>query len=181
MFEYIFLVLLIVVVGISIAILIVLLRNGGPTRLPIPETGASGGHDTLHISAYNSNQDALMYDGTFYVLRLRDVRLSSTSTPLKYSSVISDGYVSFDTSQQNKYALGKNGIKVVYHDNSTLFLVVPVSYTHEWLNKGLISISDNQYVLDRNLFVVGSVELKEAVVPRIPLPLPEKSSIAMVF
>jgi len=183
MYEYILLVLLVIAIGISIATLVVLIQSGkGALRLPAPDTSATSmGQDALHISAYNSNQDALLYDGTYYVLKLRDVRLSSTSAPLKYSSVIADGYVSFDTAQQNRYALGKNGIKVVYHDNSTLFLAVPVSYTHEWLNKGLISVKDNQYVLDRNLFVVGSVEIKETVVPRTPLPLPDKSSIAMVF
>lgn len=183
--ETVTLVLLLVVVGLAIAILILLLQQEqGPARtLPVPPDALSRGlpQDALHVSAYNTVDDALLYDGTYYVLRLKGVRLSAPTKHLKYGAVISDGYVSFDDGQQTRYNLGPSGIKIVYHDNATMFLVIPVSYAHEWLNKGLLGIANNQYTLDRNLFVVGSVELRETVETRAPLPLPDKNSISMVL
>jgi hypothetical protein len=160
---------------------------GGVRSLDESSAGTSGGSaggsgELVHLSSYNTARDPFMYDGTYYVLRLKDVRLSTPTPSLKYASVITNGYVSFDKQQTLQYPLHRNGIKVVYHDPATSFLAIPVSYTHEWLNRGLIDIAQNEYVLTKNVFVVGNVRLAEpAPVARTPLALPTKNTIATVL
>lgn len=153
-----------------------------PAARTLEDTAAAaGGGELVHLSSYNAAKDPFLYDGTYYVLRLKDVRLSTPAPTLKYASVITNGYVSFDKQQTLQYPLHRNGIKVVYHDPSTSFLAIPVSYTHEWLNRGLIDIAQSEYVLTKNVFVVGSVRLAEtASAPRTPLALPAKNTIATV-
>lgn len=132
--------------------------------------------DTQHIAAFNKVGDPFLYDGTYYVFRLGDLQLSSPTTLLKYSTMLTEGYLALNTSTQTKYPLSRGGIKVVYHDNSTLYAVVPVSYTHDWLNRGYISIKDNQYVLAVDAQTVATA----GTGMRTPLALPASPTVPQV-
>lgn len=178
MWEYSILVVVVLTLLINLALvgitLTLLLRNPPPAS--VPQFISTDTRDLFHMTAYVNDKDEFLYDGTYYILRLREVRLSSSETSLKYSTVITQGYISFDTTGVDKYILSKNGLKIVYHDAITLFLVVPISYTHEWLHKGFITIHNNKYVLDNNVFVAASLDIPETTY-KAPLPLPDKPTI----
>lgn len=182
MWEYSILVVVVITLFINVALiaitLTILLRHQQhlPPSTPPIVLNDPRDLDIFHMTASIKPNDEFLYDGTYYILRLREVRLSSPNVQLKYSTVISHGYLSVETTNPEKYVLSKNGLKIVYHDNIAMFLVVPISYTHEWLHKGFININNGKYILDSNLFVVASIDIPETTY-KAPLPLPEKPTI----
>lgn len=145
-----------------------------------PSSSVSTDIDVQHISGFNRVGDPFLYDGTYYVFRLGDVQLSSPTTNLKYSTLLTDGYISLNTTKQTKYPLSRSGIKLVYHDNNTLYVVVPVSYTHDWLNRGYITIKDDTYVLAVDTQAIATSVIQSGPVMRTPLALPASPSVPQV-
>jgi hypothetical protein len=147
----------------------------------VRENEGADGSSYQHVSGLNRVGDPFLYDGTYYVLRLGDVNLSSPETLLKYSTMITNGHVMLNTSTNKKYAFSRTGIKMVYHDNATIYLVIPVSYAHDWLNKGYITIKDETYVLTLDVQVIATSPLPVASGMRIPLALPTTPTLPKVF
>jgi len=155
--------------------------------VPLASTGRSPataattrGSDVQHVAGFNRAGDPFLYDGTYYVFRVGDVQLSSPTTLLKYSTMLTDGYLALNTSTQTKYSLSRAGIKMVYHDNTTLYVVVPVSYTHDWLNRGYIAIKDDTYVLAVDAQVVATSPIPAGPGMRTPLALPVSPTLPQV-
>ena len=99
-------------------------------------------------------------------------------------SVITKGYCTFKNEGSYDYQFGKNLVKAVYHDNNTIYLVVPVSYMQDWVSKRLIVAKDNCYVLGYDLIISGGIEAKVVEPPREPdivvLPVPIHGDIPSV-
>ena len=143
--------------------------------------------DIVHFHARNSKHDKFLYDGTFYVLPLGNIQLSTkgVDTTVEPYTVVTNGYCSFETEDSYDYTFGKNLIKAVYHNKDQIYLVVPVSYMHDWVSKRLVSVKENHYVLDNNLVISGGLHRKQETSTRVPeiisLPVPIRGEIPSVL
>ena len=128
-----------------------------------------------------------MYDGNYYVLPLQNIELSTqdVESQLEPYSVITTGYVTFESESSYDYNFGKNLVKAVYHDKDTVYLVVPVSYMQDWVSKRLLNVIDNHYVLNNDLIVSGGIQSKHEEVVAVPeiidLPVPSRGEIPSVI
>jgi hypothetical protein len=75
-------------------------------------------------------------------------------------------------------------VKAVYHDDSTIYLVVPVSIIQDWLMKKLVTVQDSHYALNQDLVISGGIKSKTVDTPKEPeiqtLPIPYKGEIPSV-
>ena len=96
------------------------------------------------------------------MLPLSNIKLSSNEYDIEAFSVITTGYCNFLSETSYDYNFGKNLVKAVYHNKSTIYLVVPISYMQDWLGKRLVSVNDNHYVLAYDLMVSAGIKSKSS-------------------
>jgi len=140
-----------------------------------------------HFHAKNTKGDKFLYDGTYYVLPLGGIQLSSDDIGnyVEPYSLVTNGYCTFKNDSSYDYQFGKNLVKAVFHDKNTIYLVAPVSYMQDWVSKRLVSVQDNHYVLDHDLIISGGIQSKAVETPKEPeiitLPVPVRGEIPSVF
>jgi hypothetical protein len=124
----------------------------------IPRAIQDSPDDIVRFRAKNKKNDKFIYDGTYYVLQLGDIKLSTSNTnDIVPFTVITNGYCNFDNGDNYDYNFGKEVIRAVYHSKNIIYLLVPVSYIHNWITKKLVSVRDNHYFLEYNMNINGGI------------------------
>jgi len=179
-------VLLVIILGFVVAYFVGDSSSTRTISLPKDISLPKSIDNVYHVHARNARGCKFLYDGTYYVLPLGNIQLSSTDIEkeVKPFSLITNGYCTFRDDSSYDYQFGKNLVKAVYHAKDSVYLVVPPSIIEDWVSKKLVTVQDGHYINNYELVMSGGVESTPEIVSKEPemitLPLPSRGEIPSV-